>query len=195
MGVAFLFIIVFVIIVFIIIKATSLTDEEKKAIEAKKLDDKMQKDIDSLYNMKQQAEVHMQAEIMEDTSVVSAIESNTYRGKLPDISGAYPESIYDDLDIIPIAGINYRGNLSAYEGYFNGVLVPEPKNDYDPNAIMIKCEDGKHIGYIPEDTTDSIRNVIGKDFTRHRIKGHIDQREDDVDGRKFFIGYIYFKTK
>jgi hypothetical protein len=35
--------------------------------------------------------------------------------------------------------------------------VPEPSNPYDSNAIKILAADGHHVGYVPKDTTDEIR--------------------------------------
>ncbi len=150
------------------------------------------------------AEVLRQAKLVGDTDTVQKVTNHPddYDGPTPKQweSGTYYSSIYPDhLMILNIAGINYRGNLKAYVGDFNGVLVPEPKNDYDPNAIMIKCEDGKHLGYIPENMTEDVRYMIGHpdaegDTTwRHRITGHIDEcEEDSYDDavHKYFTGYI-----
>lgn len=153
-----------------------------------------------LWNAKrllQLAEVKRQAELVGDQKTVDEALNGTYNGKLPDeLSNGMYTSIFNNLEIINIAGINYRGNLKAYVGDFKGVLVPEPKNDYDPNAIMVKCEDGKHLGYIPEDLTDMVRSIIGQDFQRYRVTGHIFEHEDyyDVDEhdrpRKYYTGYI-----
>lgn len=63
---------------------------------------------------------------------------------------------YDYMEV-KIAGTNYRRGLSKYAGQFSGILEAEPGNTYDKNAIMIKCEDGKHIGYIPSDMTAEVR--------------------------------------
>lgn len=149
-------------------------------------------------------EVLRQAKLVGDTDTVQKVTNHPddYDGPMPKQweSGTYFSSIYPDrLLILNIAGINYRGNLKSYVGDFNGVLVPEPKNDYDPNAIMIKCEDGKHLGYIPENMTEDVRYMIGHpdaegDTTwRHRITGHIDEREEDSYDdavHKYFTGYI-----
>ena len=142
-------------------------------------------------------EVKRQAELVGDQETVAAVMNKTYDGKMPEeLSNGMYSSIFDHLYIVNIAGINYRGNLKAYVGDFNGVLVPEPKNDYDPNAIMIKCEDGKHLGYVPEALTSMIRDAIGQDFQRYRVTGHIFECEDEYDldehdhPRKFFTGFI-----
>ena len=113
-------------------------------------------------------------------------------------------SIYDDLRILKIAGMNYRGNLSAYVGKFKGMLVPELKNEYDPFAIMVKVDDGKHVGYIKEDQTCMVRWLVGAEqplgeneptiFKPYRVEGFIDEREDE-DGRKYYDGCVYVRKK
>lgn len=134
-------------------------------------------------------EVLRQAKLVGDKESEADILNGNYDGKLPEeLSNGMWTSVFDNLTILNIAGINYRGNLSAYVGDFNGVLVPEPKNDYDPNAIMIKCEDGKHLGYVPENMTDMVREIVGEDFQRYRITGHIFDNEDE--DHKYFTGYI-----
>lgn len=56
-----------------------------------------------------------------------------------------------------IAGMTYRGDLSAYYGEHLGTLEPEPTNPYDSNAIKILAEDGHHVGYVPRDYTRELR--------------------------------------
>lgn len=169
-------------------------ERERKAIEE-------QDHRELMANIKRQTqlmEVLRQAKLVGDKETEADILNGTYDGNMPEeLSNGIWTSVFNHLDIINIAGINYRGNLSAYVGDFNGVLVPEPNNEYDPNAIMIKCEDGKHLGYIPEDLTDMVRDTIGQDFQRYRITGHIFDHEDDsmvIDEndkpRKYFTGYI-----
>ena len=148
---------------------------------------------------KQLMEVLRQAKLVGDKEIEADVLNGTYNGTMPEeLSSGMWTSIFDNLYIFNIAGINYRGNLSAYVGDFNAVLVPEPKNDYDPNAIMIKCEDGKHLGYIPENLTDIVRDAIGADFQRYRITGHIFEHEEDTyddKSRKYFTGYINLVVK
>lgn len=68
---------------------------------------------------------------------------------------------YQGLDYIEfnIAGIDYRENIDNYLGEFIATLEPEPTNPYDENAIKILAPDGHHIGYVPRDTTDAIRDI------------------------------------
>lgn len=164
-------------------------DEENRKARQAKAKQEHKELMASIERQKQLIEVLRQAKLVGDKETEADVLNGNYDGELPEeLSNGMYTSVFNHLDIINIAGINYRGNLSAYVGDFNGVLVPEPKNDYDPNAIMIKCEDGKHLGYIPENLTDMVRNTIGEDFQRYRITGHIFEREDD--GRTYFTGYI-----
>lgn len=145
--------------------------------------------MENVKRQMQLMEVLRQAKLVGDKETEADVLNGTYDGEMPEeLSNGMWTSLYDNLTILNIAGINYRGNLSAYVGDFNGVLVQEPKNDYDPNAIMIKCEDGKHLGYIPENLTDMVREIVGSGFQRYRITGHIYENEDD--DHKYFTGYI-----
>lgn len=67
---------------------------------------------------------------------------------------------YNHFDMIRfnIAGIEYRDNIDEYLGESVGVLEAEPTNPYDPNAIKILAHDGHHVGYIPKDMTNEVRN-------------------------------------
>lgn len=167
--------------------AERMAEEERERNESKQRDfDEMMRDLEQQTML---MEVYRQAKLVGDNETQADVMNGTYDGKLPQkLDNGMWTSVYDNLTIINIAGINYRGNLSAYVGDFNGVLVPEPKNDYDPNAIMIKCEDGKHLGYIPENLTDMVREIVGSDFQRYRITGHIFDNEDE--NHKYFTGYI-----
>lgn len=160
-------------------------ERERKAIAE-------QEHREFMANVKRQEqlmEVLRQAKLVGDKDTEADILNGNYDGKLPEgLSNGMWTSVFDNLTILNIAGINYRGNLSAYVGDFNGVLVPEPKNDYDPNAIIIKCEDGKHLGYVPENLTDMVREIVGEDFQRYRITGRIYEHEDE--DHKYFTGYI-----
>lgn len=59
-----------------------------------------------------------------------------------------------------IAGMSFRDNLDNYLGEHVGTLEAEPDNDYDPNAIKVLAEDGHHVGYVPKDMTDRIRESV-----------------------------------
>lgn len=46
-----------------------------------------------------------------------------------------------------------------YDFYVKASLVPEPDNEYDPNAIMVQA-DGLCIGYVPKGSTAHIRKLM-----------------------------------
>lgn len=149
-------------------------------------------------------EAKRQAEHVGDTATVESITRMSYDGPLPEYrDNGTPLSIYDDLRIFDIAGINYRGDLTAYVGDFRGTIKPEPTNDYDPFAIMITCEDGHKLGYIREEQTDVVRFLIGSPqplgentpttFPPYRITGTIRQDIDETDGHHYFRGWIYIR--
>lgn len=146
-----------------------------------------------------------QVKMMGDTATYDAAMKLTYDGNLPEEreDGAWT-SIYEDLRIFKIAGMKYRGNLSAYVGNFRGTLVPEPKNEYDPFAIMVKVEDGKHIGYIKEEQTGIVRWMVGAEqplgeneptkFKPYRVTGWI-YEEEYGEGKKVYDGCVYVRKK
>jgi len=148
---------------------------------------------------RQRLEIIRQAKLVGDQATVDAVLEERYDGPLPQLwsnEAAY-NSIYPDrLLIVNIAGINYRSVIRTYVGEFNGVLVPDPKNDYDPEAIKIKAEDGHHLGFVPEYMTYAVRQLIGHPDIedtkwKHRVTGYIDEHED-YSGRKrrYFTGFI-----
>lgn len=58
-----------------------------------------------------------------------------------------------------IAGISHREGIDNHLGEFVATLETEPTNPYDANAIKILAPDGHHLGYVPRDTTDAIRDI------------------------------------
>lgn len=67
---------------------------------------------------------------------------------------------YDQFDVVEfsIAGISHRDGIDDYIGEFVGILQPEPTNPYDPNAIKVLAKDGHHVGYVPKDQTQYVRD-------------------------------------
>jgi hypothetical protein len=69
---------------------------------------------------------------------------------------------HSQFDIVEfnIAGMSHRDNIDDYLGECVGTLEPEPTNEYDPNAIRVLAADGHHVGYVPKDMTDEIRDNV-----------------------------------
>jgi hypothetical protein len=124
------------------------------------------------------------------------IEDGTYMGPWPErrSDGAWT-SIFDDMRILSIAGINHRQGIVRYKGRNMAALVPEPGNEFDPNAIKVVAEDGHHLGYIHRDQTDMVRSWACNKFP-HYCVAMVLEHDDEMDGHRFYTGYIYFlKTK
>ena len=56
-----------------------------------------------------------------------------------------------------IAGITHGECIDDHLGEFVAILVPDPTNPYDANAIKIMTDNGHRVGYVPRDTTATIR--------------------------------------
>lgn len=180
---------------------------EQERIEREEREEKKRQEEEALlqkaHRLAALGQVVVQSEIMGDKETHEKACDMTYEGKIPELrgDGAWT-SIYDDLRIFKIVGMKYRGNLKPYIGRFNGILVPEPKNEYDPFAIMVKCEDGKHLGYIKEEQTNTVRWFIGSEqplgeetptvFKPYRVVGFVEEKTDD-DENKYYDGEVYVK--
>ena len=134
-----------------------------------------------------------QAELVGDHLTVTAINNGTYNGPLPErrADGGWL-SIYDNLRIFKIAGINHRQGISRYVGRVECALVPEPENEYDPDAIKIVAEDRHNLGYIPSGQTDLVCSLTANEFP-YRCTAFIEACEDEDDGHKFFTGFVYIR--
>ena len=115
--------------------------EEEQRRERERQESEHKKMRETAARLIAMTEMLNQAKAVGDDFTVESIQRHIYHGELPTESQGQWSSMYDNLMIVKIAGINYRGNLSAYVGKFKGVLKPEPKNDYDPNAIGIPFAD------------------------------------------------------
>jgi len=127
--------------------------------------------------------------------VYDEIMDGTYDGPLPEkrADGAWT-SIFDDMRILSIAGINHRQGINRYKGHNMVALVPEPSNEFDPNAIKIVAEDGHHLGYIRQDQTEMVR-AWSRDTFPHYCAAMIQEHNDDTDGHRYYTGYIYYIKK
>ena len=138
-------------------------------------------------------QVMIQAGIVGDQATVKAINDGTYNGPWP-VKRAYGGylSLYDTLRILKISGINHRQKIAQYTGRTECALVPEPTNQFDPNAIKIVAEDSHHLGYIEAHQTDFVRSLAFNSFP-YRCTCFIDEHEDEFDGHKFYTGFVYIK--
>lgn len=151
------------------------------------------KDMPDPLDESRRIEARIQAGIVGDHLTESAINDGTYTGPLPERrdDGGWL-SIYDNLRILKIAGINHRQGISRYVGRVECALVPEPDNEYDPDAIKIVAEDRHHLGYIPSGQTEMVCWLAANEFP-YRCTAFIEAHEDETDGHKFFTGHVYIK--
>lgn len=188
--------IVVIIILFMMMNEKNQTYEETQRELAAKITGETIPDlIEEAELMTRKCQALIQADIVGDIKTINAINDNSYNGPLPEkrSDGGFL-SIYDNLRILKIAGINHRQGINRYIGRVECALVPEPQNEYDPNAIKVVASDRHHLGYIPSDMTDFVRSMAGEEFPM-RCTCFIDEVEDEFDGHKFYVGYVYIKQK
>jgi len=137
-------------------------------------------------------EVKRQAEERCDEDTVNAVLNMTYNGTLPTQKpdGSYT-CIYNPLWDFNLAGVNYRKNIRDYVGVFDGYLQPEPDNEYDPDAIAVYHADGHHLGYIPQNCTDNIRD-LELPFPI-AVFGEIEEGYDYEENRNYFKGTVWLE--
>lgn len=138
-------------------------------------------------------EAMIQADLAGNQTVYDAIMSNNYSGPLPERrdDGGWL-SVFENLRILKIAGINRREGIDRYVGRVDCALVPEPDNEFDPEAIKIVADDRHHLGYIPADQTAFVRSLTAEEFP-YKATAFIEEKEDEVDRHRFFVGYVYIK--
>ncbi len=151
--------------------------------------------VADIENLNVRTEAMIQSMAVGDEATYQAIMNGSYQGPWPERRGDGGWlSMYDNLRILKIAGINYRQGINRYTGRVMAALVPEPQNEFDPNAIKIVAEDRHHLGYVPTDQTDFVRSLTDESFP-YRCECHIYQGDDEDDGHKFFYGFVYIKRK
>lgn len=138
----------------------------------------------------QRTEAYIQASIVHDDATKAALDAGTYDGPLPERRGDGGWlSIYDGLRILSIAGINHRQNVGLYTGRNTVAIVPEPKNEFDPNALKVIAEDGHHLGYVGRDHQEMVRSWSHERWPYYCEAVIRDAHEDD--GTTFYVGYLY----
>ena len=147
--------------------------------------------VSSIHNQKRsltdaEREAIRQADEAFDWKTHNAIANGTYNGPLPEhIVAHHWTQLYPDLYHTKIAGINFRRGIKDLAGvYFDAILVAEPKNKYDPNAIkIVHSTDGRHLGYIPADETDEVRKWVNNQLP-YPCRAHIDEFEEYDDEKE-----------
>ena len=167
----------------------SRSEPVAQPVEQTKTDEEL---IEDMQKMMLIMEVKRQAEERGDTDTVNAVLAMTYTGAMPmqKPDGSYT-CIYNPLWDFNLAGVNYRKNMRDYVGVFEGYIQPEPDNEYDPYAIAVYHTDGHHLGYIPHDYTDDIREL--KLPFPIAVFGKIEECYDREQKRNYFKGVVYLE--
>ena len=74
----------------------------------------------------------------------------------------WPKDVYQpDFIEFEIAGITHHADVAMkHLGESMALLVAEPYNPYDPNAIRVMTSDWQLLGYVPRDMTATIREQV-----------------------------------
>ena len=149
--------------------------------------------LTDLQNETSRIEAFIQAGLVGDQLTIDAINAGSYNGPLPQKrSDGCWLSIYDNLRILKIAGINHRPDICRYVGRVECALVPEPDNEYDPDAIKIVASDRHLLGYIPAGYSDMVCSWTANEYP-YRCTAFIQEHEDETDGHQFFTGQVYIR--
>lgn len=186
-----IFVVVIGIFITICYVVKTIKDENEKYRLKQQADMEHKQNIEDAQRLLLLGETLIQADLAGDTKTLKVIDDKTYNGPFPErrSDGGFL-SMYDNLRILSIAGINHRTGIDRYVGRIECALVPEPENEFDPNAIKIVAEDRHHLGYIPSKQTDFMRAFTGNSFP-YRCTAFIVAKEDEVTGRTFFVGHVY----
>lgn len=191
-----LFILMLVIVAVILLRAFSKGKEQKveepKKIEKQNAGRDTEKVLADVNKLIAQAELMRQAKENGDEETCKLIMANKYEGPLPEKIGDGWTNMYDELEF-SIAGINYRENVEKYLGTCEVKLEPDPTNEYDPNAIKIVAADGGHLGFVPKDMVDKVRQYTSLPASGTAVISKAESGEiedDDKENSEFFYGKV-----
>ena len=96
-----------------------------------------------------------------------------------------------------LAGVTFEGRqdiLKEFDGEGLDVkLVPEPENDYDPNAIAVQLMDGRKVGYIGKAAAGFIAKHELKFARGGLARLKVDSFEPE-EGKRTYFGTLQFQT-
>lgn len=96
-----------------------------------------------------------------------------------------------DYMLLDIKGTSFRTGLSSCVGDFDGQLVPEPTNPYDPNAIAIKWHGKTLLGYVDRELTADVREFTMLPCNCHGML----VRDSDDKGHIYYWGQVVVMKK
>ena len=136
-----------------------------------------------------------QTEDVLDYDTTALLLQRQYKGPLPyEVMDGMWSNIYPDIYSTKVAGINYhKAAARQYAGItFPATLVADPKNEYDENAIkVIHSESKKHLGFIPADETEDVRQFLDGHLPHSNCRVHIDDETGQT--RTYFTAKIAIK--
>lgn len=186
----FFIIAVFIVIIVDKVRNKQAEDERQQQQAAENPEPIKEDPLVVAQRLMQRTEAYIQASIVHDDATKAALDAGTYDGPLPERRGDGGWlSIYDGLRILSIAGINHRQQVDRYMGRNTVAVVPEPKNEFDPNALKVIAEDGHHLGYVGRDHQEMVRSWSHERWPYYCEAIIRDAHEDD--GTTFYVGYLY----
>lgn len=140
------------------------------------------------------AELARQAKEYGDMDTFKAVNEMWYDGELPrKLPDGSWEDVYANRLRFKIAGINYREGISDLVGKCKGYVIPDPKNEFDPNALKIITAGNVHVGFIPKDRTDDFRQFVMDKFPAD-VTIYITKFENG-DGEETLSGTVFVEKK
>jgi hypothetical protein len=79
----------------------------------------------------------------------------------------YTDKRYRSVAVVGVSFDNHQDVISKLRVGDRLVLVREPENVYDPNAIAVKTESGEKVGYIDRITAEDIARGLDSLEKRH----------------------------
>ena len=140
------------------------------------------------------AELSRQAKEYGDMDTYRAINEMRYEGELPKkLPDGSWEDVYANRLRFKIAGINYREGIGDLVGKSKGYVIPDPQNEFDPNALKIVTVGNVHVGFIPKDKTEDFRQFVMNKFPAD-VTIYI-SRFEDGDEEERFSGTVFVEKK
>ena len=105
----------------------------------------------------------------------------------------WPKDVYQpDFIEFEIAGITHHADVAMkHLGESMALLVAEPDNPYDPNAIRVMTSDWQLLGYVPRDMTATIREQVSLSCPCCVYIGY--REDDDIFYTDAYINLKYIK--
>ena len=139
-----------------------------------------------------QREVIRQAEEVFDWNTRQAVVNRKYTGPLPEQNFGMWDNLYPNIYHTKIAGINYAKKIKDLAGqYFDCYVIADPTNKYDHNAIKIVHTDGRHLGFIPADETEYVREFLDDQLPHYTCRAYIGEDEEYNDRTERYRTYLY----